>query len=94
VTSQKKILEAAEKITGEKWTVENVNGQELLDGGLAKLSKQDFSGIVDLLKTTVFGDFGVADFSNKLWNEKLGLPKEDFEESVKAGLSGKLVGEK
>ncbi|KAF2791412.1 isoflavone reductase family protein-like protein CipA [Melanomma pulvis-pyrius CBS 109.77] len=94
VTSQKQLLEASEKITGTKWTVENVVGQELLDAGKEKLSKHDYSGVVDLLKATVFGDFGVADFSSKLWNEKLGLPKEDFEESVKTGLSGKLVGEK
>ena len=28
-----------------------------------------------------------------LWNDKLGLEKEDLEESVKAGLTGKLVGD-
>lgn len=93
VTSQKEILAAAEKITGEKWKVENVVGQEVLDGGLAKLSKQDFSGVYDLLKSTILGDFGVADFTAKLWNEKLGLEKEDFEESIKTALSGKNVGE-
>lgn len=94
LTSQKEILEAAEKITGEKWTVENVNGQEMHAGALAKLSQQDFSGIFDLLKSAIFGDFGVADFSSKLWNDKLGLPKEDFEESLKTSLGGKMVGEK
>jgi hypothetical protein len=93
VTSQKEILAAAEKITGEKWKVENVVGQEKLNNGLEKLGKHDYSGVVDLLQATVFGNFGVADFSSKLWNEKLGLEKEDFEESVKTGLSGKLVGE-
>jgi hypothetical protein len=93
LTSQKEILAAAEKVTGEKWTVENVVGQEKLNAGLEKLGKFDFSGVVDLLQATVFGDFGVADFSSKLWNEKLGLEKEDFEESVKTGLGGKLVGE-
>lgn len=93
VTSQKEILAAAEKITGEKWTVENVVGKEKLNNGLEKLGKHDYSGVVDLLQATVFGDFGLADFSDKLWNEKLGLEKEDFEGSVKTGLSGKLIGE-
>ncbi|KAF2712553.1 isoflavone reductase family protein-like protein CipA [Pleomassaria siparia CBS 279.74] len=93
VTSQQEILAAAEKVTGEKWTVNNVVGQELLEAGNAKLAKLDFSGVGDLLRATAFGNFGVADFSAKLWNDKLGLPKEDFEESVKTSLSGKLVGE-
>lgn len=93
VTSQKEILAAAEKTTGEKWTVENVVGQEKLNNGLEKLGKHDYSGVVDLLQATVLGNFGVGDFSSKLWNEKLGLEKEDFEETVKTGLSGKLVGE-
>jgi len=74
--------------------VEDVEGQKLLDESKEKLSKGDFSAIPGLLRAINFGNFGVATFDDKLWNEKLGLPKEDFEESIKTVLSGKLVGDK
>jgi hypothetical protein len=94
-TTQKEILEIAEKISGEKWTVKNVSSKDLFESGNAKLQKSDFSGVVDLIRGSAFGEQGLGNLEPEgLWNEKLGLSKEDFEESVKAGLAGKLVGEK
>jgi len=93
-TSQKELLEVAEKVTGEKWKVEDVSGKGLLESGGAKLQKGDFSGVGDLIKGSAFGKAGLGNLKPEgLWNEKLGLPKEDLEESVKAALAGKLVGE-
>ena len=94
-TSQKEILAAAEKITGEKWTVKDITSKGLIDLGNEKLKKQDFSGLPDLIRGAVFGSAGLGDSAPAgLWDDKLGLQKEDFEESVKLGLSGRLVGEK
>ncbi|KAF2689416.1 isoflavone reductase family protein [Lentithecium fluviatile CBS 122367] len=93
-TTQREILEVAEKITGEKWTINNVSSKDLLEGGGAKIQKGDFSGAFDLIKGSCFSKEGLGNLKPVgLWNEKLGLPKEDFEESIKAGLTGKLVGQ-
>lgn len=94
-TTQKELLATAEKITGKKWTVNHVNSKDLLKSGGEKLAKQDFSGVVDLIQGAAYGEDALGDHRPAgLWNDKLGLQKEDFEESVKAGLSGKYYGEK
>jgi hypothetical protein len=94
-TTQRDILDVAEKITGEKWTVNNLNSKEMFDSGNAKIQKGDFSGAFELIKASAFGEGELGNFDPVgLWNEKLGLPQEDFEESIRVGLSGKLVGEK
>jgi hypothetical protein len=87
-TSQKQILEGAEKITGEKWTVaNNITGKGLLEEGLAKIQKNDFSGAYDMIKGQSFGKGSLDNLQAEgLWNEKLGLEKDDFEESLKAAL--------
>jgi hypothetical protein len=87
-TSQKQILEGVEKITGEKFTVaEGITGKGLREEGLAKMQKQDFTGAYDLIKAQSFGEGGLDNLQAEgLWNEKLGLEKEDFESSLKAAL--------
>jgi hypothetical protein len=92
--SQAELLSAVEKVSGEKYAVTNVTSEELFQRGNDKLQKQDFSGFADLIQGAAFGKEGLGDYSFEgLWNEKLGLEKEDFEETVKAVLSGKLAGE-
>jgi uncharacterized protein YbjT (DUF2867 family) len=89
-TSQRAILDAVEKITGQKWTVKSEDtGKGLLESGNAKLQKGDFSGAYDLIKGSALGagDLGNLE-SAGLWNDKLGLPKEDFEATIKAVLEG------
>lgn len=88
-TTQNQILAAAEKATGTKWTVKNVSAKEYIDEGNAKLQKGDFSGIANLiLGVTYRKDESLADLSPLgLWNDKLGVPKEDFEAVVKASLA-------
>jgi hypothetical protein len=90
-TSQKQILEAAEKITGQKWAVEYATVKDLIAGGNAKMQKGDyFAGLVDLLRGVTFDTRQLGDFTDVgLWNERLGLPKDDFEKSVRAALDGK-----
>lgn len=92
-TSQKQILEAAEKITGEKWTVEHVTVKDLVAGGTEKLQKGEFfPGLVDLLRGATYDTRQIGDFTDVgLWNERLGLPEDDFEKSVRAALDGKVA---
>jgi len=84
-TTQKEILGTIEKVTGAKWTVKNVSTKETIEQGREKLQKGDFSGIVNLILGATFGkDEQLGDYSSKgLWNEKLGVPKEGLEETVK-----------
>lgn len=85
-TTQKEILTAAEKATGTKWTVNKVNVKEHIEQGRAKLQSGDHSGIMYLIQGATFGkEQQLGDFASMgLWNEKLGVPKEDLEETVKA----------
>ncbi|KAF2446912.1 NAD(P)-binding protein [Karstenula rhodostoma CBS 690.94] len=93
-TSQKELLEKAEKLTGEKYKVEHLESKQLREDGLNKVKAGDFSGFVPLLQAAVAGKAGLGDHRPfGLWNEKLGLEKEDFDESIKAGLSGKNYGQ-
>ncbi|KAF1962982.1 isoflavone reductase family protein [Byssothecium circinans] len=93
-TTQGEILAAVEKITGEKWTVKNAGSKDLLKEGGEKLQKGDFSGVGQLIQAVAFGEGNLGDSRPAgLWNEKLGLEKESFEDSIKAGISGKLYGE-
>ncbi|KAF1916954.1 isoflavone reductase family protein [Ampelomyces quisqualis] len=85
-TSQKEILAVAEQITGTKWTVTHESTKDLAEGGKAKLQKGDGSGILALLLAVTFGaeeQLGYVDPA-KLWNDKLGVPKDDVEKSVRA----------
>jgi uncharacterized protein YbjT (DUF2867 family) len=93
--SQKQILEAAEKVTGEKWTVNHETANRLLEEGNAKIKTGDYSGILLLIQGITFGakdELGKIE-PEALWNEKLGLPKDDLEKSVRAVFNGKLAHE-
>ena len=94
-TSQKEILNAVEKLTGEKWAVNHLSSADLNAVGKEKLAKGDHSGMLECIQSATFGDHGYGDLRHAgLWNEKLGLEKEGFEESVKAALQGKCYGQK
>lgn len=83
-TTQKEILAIAEKITDSKWTVKDVSSKQLAEDGKAKVQQGDFSGIFSLLISATFGadEVGYTD-SGKLWNDKLGLPKDDLETTIR-----------
>jgi uncharacterized protein YbjT (DUF2867 family) len=93
-TSQAEILATLEKLTGEKYEVENKGSAESVAEGAEKVSKGDYSGVVDQIKGTALGDHNYGDYTSEgLWNDKLGLPKESFEGSIKAVLAGKYAHE-
>lgn len=91
--SQSQILAGFEKISGEKWAVEKIDSRPVHERALASLKAGDygFGTIGPLILTFTFGANlgGLSDISGKLWNEKLGLPKEDLEQDLKDILAGK-----
>ncbi|EDP89873.1 hypothetical protein HBI56_202180 [Parastagonospora nodorum] len=88
-TSQNELLALTEKITGSKWTVKHVAVKDHVEQGRAKLQKGDFSGIVELLQATSFSKDQLGRFDQApAWNEKLGLPKDDLEKSLRGVFEG------
>lgn len=85
-TTQQEILAVAEKATGSKWTITNVDAKEHIKQGRAKFDKGDFTGIHALIVGATFSvENELGDYSSEgLWNEKLGLPKENLEDTIKA----------
>ncbi len=83
-TSQQAILAAAEKITGEKWTVEKTSSRDLIAQGNSLLQKGNFSGVSQLIQAISFGDEALGDLEpSGLWNDKLGLTEASFEDSIR-----------
>jgi hypothetical protein len=93
-TTQREVLKVAEKITGEKWTVQHVDSKEHVKKGAEQIAKGDFSGIAKQLQGLTFGDHGLGNIESEgLWNETLGLKQESIEDSLKAAFAGKLLHE-
>ena len=91
-TSQKEILEVAEKVTGTKWIVRNASVDDAINKGNEKILRGDYSGIEDLILGATFGPKQLGDLSLAgLWNEKLDLVETDIETSVSAAFAGRLV---
>ncbi|KAL6922655.1 hypothetical protein FSST1_006681 [Fusarium sambucinum] len=84
VISQQNILDAVEKVDGHKWNVEHITSDWIIERGQKRLGEGDFAGIKDLTNGAAFGYRAMGNVSrNGLWNERLGLPKEDLEQAVK-----------
>ncbi|CAN9177362.1 unnamed protein product [Alternaria sp. RS040] len=91
-TSQKEILEVAEKVTGGKWIVRNASVDDAIKKGNEKILRGDFSGIEDVILGATFGPKQLGDLSLAgLWNERLDLVETDIETSVSAAFAGRLV---
>jgi hypothetical protein len=82
--SQKDILDVVEKVDGQKWTVKHDTSEKVIAEGKRKLAAGDFAGIIDLTRGGAFGKQALGDSRPYgLWDDKLGLPKEDIEQAVK-----------
>lgn len=92
--SQNQILAGLEKITGEKFAVTKEDSKIAIEEGHKKLGSGDYSAIPTLILAGVYGPAALGDFTKVdggLWNERLGLSKEDLDASLKAVVSGKRV---
>jgi len=90
--TQTQLLEISERQTGKKWTVEHVQTKESIPAAKEKLRAGDHTAAYALIQAAAFGEMGYGDLNKVeggLWNERLGLPKEDLEADVKAVLEGK-----
>ncbi|CAJ0553077.1 Ff.00g115890.m01.CDS01 [Fusarium sp. VM40] len=82
--SQKDILDVVEKVDGQKWTVKHITSEELIAQGKKRLAEGDNMGATDLVGGGALGKQALGDSRPwGLWDEKLGLQKEDLEQAVK-----------
>jgi len=88
--SQNELLAAVEEVSGEKWKVEPTNAKEVEKKALAEVKGGNPYAVYDLIKAHAFGDGAQSDNSKLpggLWNDKLGLPKEDLKADLKKALA-------
>lgn len=84
-TSQKKIMEAVERVDSQSWITKHATSEEVDANGRSALANGDFTGIKDLTRAAAFGKQGLGDERSKgMWNDRLNLPQEDMDEVVKA----------
>jgi len=75
-TSQNDILNVVEKVTGEKWTVKNVNGKDLMVDSREKLAKGDFMGAIPIIQSVALMDGVGRDWTAEAEEDKkILLPK-------------------
>jgi len=89
--SQNEILEELEGLTGEKWKVSLKNTAEESEKANEELAKGNAFAAYDLVKALTFGPGSQGDargVEGGLWNDRLGLPKEDLKDSLKKVLEG------
>lgn len=91
--SQNEILAALESVTGEKWTVTKSTTEAAVAEGQALFAKEDFSGLLLLLKANFLGEGYGSDFTKdaKLSNDILGLPSQDLPSTVTALAKGEAI---
>jgi len=87
VVSQNEILAAVEELTGDKWTVTKKDAAVQSANAKVAMKAGNPYAVYDLIKALAFGDPHGEVPEVKLWNEKLGLPKEDLKEDLKKWLA-------
>uniref|UniRef100_A0A0D2XL38 NmrA-like domain-containing protein n=1 Tax=Fusarium oxysporum (strain Fo5176) TaxID=660025 RepID=A0A0D2XL38_FUSOF len=86
--SQKDILDVVEKVDGQKWTVKHITSEDLIAQGNQRIAEGDLMGATDLVGGAALGKQALGDSRPwGLWDEKLGLEKDDLEQAVKEVLS-------
>jgi uncharacterized protein YbjT (DUF2867 family) len=100
--TQNQILSALEEVTGDKFVVTHSTKAELAKQALEMLKSWETSslgypvGSLELITAAIYGNGGLNEFSKTkgLWNERLGLPKEDLKETVAWIVKKNAAGEK
>ncbi|KAM0323755.1 hypothetical protein ACHAQA_008692 [Verticillium albo-atrum] len=82
--SQQDVLKVFERVQAQKWTIEHLTSDSVIENGRKKLAEGDYTGVMDLTRGGAFGQHGLGD--NRpwgLWDDKLGLEKGDIERAVR-----------
>lgn len=80
------MLESILRVTGDReidWTITHENSQERYKRGVEIMQSGKREDLVIVLYTRIFFQNGGGDYSHKVVNEQLGLPKEDLDEATR-----------
>ncbi|KAH8829737.1 hypothetical protein DL96DRAFT_1706586 [Flagelloscypha sp. PMI_526] len=86
--SQRDILSAIERITGDKWEVKEMDSEPLVEEARKKIVAGNYGEVFTLIRALMFGKVNLGKVG-KLWNDELGLPQGDLDEDLKLILDGK-----
>ncbi|KAI0473442.1 hypothetical protein GGR56DRAFT_531690 [Xylariaceae sp. FL0804] len=85
--SQNQVLAVAEKLSGEKWTVNRADTADQEKEGAEKLARGDYSAFSNFLRRRLYGDgAGLAVRGDDCANALLGLEEESLEATVEKWL--------
>lgn len=87
--SQKEMFDSVLRVTGDNetdWTVTNEPSKERYERGVKLMTEGNFEGFAILLYTRVFYPDGASDFTKRLNNDVLGLPKENIDDATKKAI--------
>lgn len=87
--SQRDMFESVLRVTGDKesdWKIGYEGAEERFKRGGELMRSGQMVGFGILLYARMFYDDGAGNFNDKLDNEALGLPKEDFDEATKVAI--------
>lgn len=84
--TQNKVLDALERITGDKFTVSHSTVEDLWQGGATQLKEGQPLGLLAMIAGTIYGKGGLANYSatKGLWNGKIGLAQESLDETLES----------
>lgn len=93
-TTQNEVLRALEKAVGEKFQVTNASVEETWKAGMEKAAgggEGQRDGVIATIHAGYYGKGNINHYSatRGLWNERLGLPKEDLDESIREILASR-----
>jgi hypothetical protein len=84
-TTQLEVLDALEKVTGEKWSQKTVSTKETVSKSYKKFSEErDVPALFDLIRGVAFGEEELSNYKEKpkAWNKLLQLEDENVLDSV------------
>ncbi|KAK4493686.1 hypothetical protein PRZ48_014871 [Zasmidium cellare] len=88
--TQKEVVAALETVMGGTFEKSYDTVVNLRKVGFEKLEGGNFRGMLELIASSFYGGFGVADFESKgLWNGRLGLGQEDLEGVIRGWIEGR-----
>ncbi|CAN9154144.1 unnamed protein product [Alternaria alternata] len=91
--SQDNLLTVLEKIDGQDWTVKQRASKDFVEEGHRRVQKGDYSGIPLLVRALATGPVNLGDSRpGGLWDERLGLEREDLEQVVRRVVAEKRNG--
>lgn len=87
--SQNDIFDSVKRVTGTTdadWTISYENTKKRYEDGLAQVKVGNMAGFGKLLYARTFYPDASSDLSERVYNELLGLPEENLDESTKVGI--------